>query len=83
MNNNNSIKSLKKEIKEVKKKIERLGVEKKIIENKGCFSDSELEEREKKINAINKEVLFLDKEIIHIMQSMGNLQRGKWHKKRS
>jgi len=29
------------------KKNDRLGVEKKTIENKGCFSDSELEEREK------------------------------------
>jgi len=58
MINNNSFKGLKKEIKEIKKKIERLGVEKKTIENKGCFSDSELEEREKKSKRLKTKLVF-------------------------
>ncbi len=79
---NKTIKELKKEIKEIEKRIHRLKVEKQTIENKGCFSDQELDERDKKINTINSEIIYLDKEKKFISQSITNIEGKKWIKKR-
>ena len=82
MTNRKTIKELKKEIKEIEKRVHRLKLEKQTVEDKGCFSDRELNERDKKINAINNEIIFLNKETISISQSIANIEGEKWIKKR-
>lgn len=77
-----NIKELKIAIKEIEKRIASMKTEKIAVESKGCFSDLELNEREKKINAINKEIHYLDTEKSHILQDIVNIEREKWLKKR-
>ncbi len=83
MFNKRTTKELKKETKEIEKKIATLKVEKRAIENKGCFSDHELNEREKKIIAINNQMRHLDNEKKHIMQSIVNIKNKRWLKKKA
>lgn len=78
MTNNKTVKEFKREIKEINVKIEGLKAEKHLIESKGCFSDHELDERDKKINAINNEIHYLEKEKIYIKQSIVTIENKKW-----
>ena len=81
MNNTKTVKDLKKEIKVIDKKIYGLEVEKQKIESKGCFSDHELDERDKKINGINKETVHLHNEKEYMAQNIVNLALKKWLEK--
>ena len=82
MRTQKTLKELKRESREIEKKITLLQTETRAIESKGCFSDQELDEREKKINAITKEVRYLDREKKFIMQDAVNIEREKWLKRR-
>ena len=82
MTNKKPIKELKKEIKEIDKRIEGLRIEKQTIENKGCLSDHELDERDKKTNALVREIIYLNNEKKFISQSLANIERDKWIKKK-
>tara|TARA_B100000315_G_scaffold177063_1_gene165604 strand:+ start:639 stop:896 length:258 start_codon:yes stop_codon:yes gene_type:complete len=82
MSNNKTTKELKKELKMLEKKIHGLKIQIQKIENKGCFSDQELNERDKKINDTNNEIISLNKEKESISLSMANIEGKKWIKKR-
>lgn len=73
-------KKLKKETKEIDKKVKKLQAETRAVENKGCFSDQELNEREKKIKTINNQIRFLGEEKKHIAQSLVNIKNKSWLK---
>lgn len=81
MTNRKTIKELKKEIKKIEEKIHYLKIQTQKIENEGCLSDQELNQRDKKINANNDEILFLNKEKFSISQSISNILGKKWIKK--
>ena len=81
MVSNKSIKELKKEIKEIDKRTLDLSVEKQAIENKGCFSDCELHEKDRKVNAINKNIHNLNYEKKSLLRSIANIEGKNWIKK--
>lgn len=78
--NKMTTKKLKKETKEIDKKVKKLQAETRAVENKGCFSDQELNEREKKIKTINNQIRFLGEEKKHIAQSLVNIKNKSWLK---
>lgn len=80
--NKKTAKELKKETKEVDKRITKLQAEKKAVENKGCFSDQELNEREKKIKSLNNQIRFLGEEKKHIAQSLVDINNKSWLKRK-
>ena len=82
MANSKIIKELKKEVKKIEKMIHELKTKIQKIEKEGCLSDQELNEKDKKIDTINNEIIYLHKEKIFLSQSIVSIKGKKWIKKK-